>query len=180
MSTLLNTAARIAAVAHRNQVRKQEDVPYSMHPTAVALTLAMHGFPEEVIAAALVHDVLEDTDYPEELMRVELGEKVMAIVDAVTNDDSLPWEEKKMKYIESVRTGPEGAKAVAVADKIHNAEDLLEGYQKQGSDIWTHFNRGKDKKIWFEEAMLAMVKDTWNHPLVDEYASLVERLKTLS
>lgn len=179
--SLIDTAARIAAIAHRNQTRKQEETPYIMHPTAVALMLAKYGFSDEVVAAALVHDVLEDTDFPEEELRVAMGEEVMRIVDAVTNDGSLSWEEKKKKYVETVRVGGEGAWAVATADKIHNAKDLLASAEKQGPAIWGNFNRGKEKKVWFEELMLGMLRDVgWQHPMVEEYAALVERIKTVS
>ncbi|XKT74505.1 MAG: HD domain-containing protein [Patescibacteria group bacterium UBA2163] len=177
MMNLIDTAARIAALAHRQQVRKQEDVPYIMHPVAVALSLAQHGFSDEVVAAALVHDVLEDTDFPESELRTQLGDEVLRIVHAASNDDSLSWEEKKLKYIETVREGGEAVWAVAIADKIHNAKDLLASYEKQGAAVWTHFKRGKDKKMWFEDAMLAMYKkEGWQHPLVAEYEALVQRM----
>ena len=146
----------------------------------VSLKLAKYDFPDEVLAAALVHDVLEDTDYGEEKLREAVGEEVFAIVLAVTNDDSLSWEEKKLKYIETVRNGPEGAKAVATADKVHNMESLLIAYGEQGPKIWEHFNKGKEKKIWFEEEMLKMLRETWQHPLVDEYDSLLQELKQLA
>lgn len=175
--SLIDKAARVAAIAHRTQKRKQVDEPYIFHPVAVALELSRHRFSDEVIAAALVHDVLEDTDYSEEDLRKEMGESVMRIVDAVTNDDSLPWEEKKLKYIETVKEGSEGAKAVATVDKIHNMKDLLSSLEEQGEAVWGHFSRGKEKKLWFEESMLAMLKESWRHPLVDEYERLVAELK---
>jgi hypothetical protein len=103
----------------------------------------------------------------------------MAIVDAVTNDDALSWEEKKKKYIETVRSGPEGAKAVATADKIANARSLLAAHAREGSAVWAHFNAGKEKKLWFEEMMLAMLRETWQDPLVDDYAQLVEAMRAL-
>lgn len=177
--SLVDTAARIAAIAHKKQTRKQDGTPYIMHPAAVALMLAKHGFSDEVVAAALVHDVLEDTDFPEDVLRSEMGEEVMAIVDAVTNEDSLEWEAKKLKYIEAVRNGSDGAKAVATADKIHNLRDLLRSLDQHGDTLWERFNRGKEKKLWFEEAMLAMLKETWQHPLVGEYGSLVKTFRQL-
>ena len=146
----------------------------------VAFLLQKHGFSEEIVAAGLVHDVLEDTDFLEEKLCKELGEEVCVIVKAVTNDDMLSWEEKKLKYIETVRDGPDGTKAVATADKIHNAHSLLAAYEAQGGRVWEHFNKGKEKKMWFEEAMLAMLKETWRHPLVDEYERLVAEMKQLS
>ncbi len=177
--TLLEKAIRIAGRAHEGQKRKGADLPYVTHVFAVALLLAGRGFPEDIIAAALVHDVLEDTDFPEDELRAQMGPSVMEIVDAVTNDEALPWEEKKMKYIRTVKNGPEGAKAVAAADKIHNAESLLEAYEKEGREVWKHFNRGKEKKLWFEEEMLAMLRQEWKDPMVEEYAALVERMRAL-
>lgn len=178
-TSLTEMAARISVFAHGGKTRKGDDLPYIIHPFMVALKLAKYNFPETVIAAALAHDILEDTDYPVEQLKTELGEKVFEVVKAVTNDDSLPWEEKKKKYIETVRNGPDGAKAVAVADKIHNLESLLIAYVEQGPDIWKKFNRGKEQKLWFENEVLKMLKETWQHPLIDEYESLLEQEKRL-
>jgi len=92
MSEHLENAIRIAVVAHQGQVRKDERLPYISHLIAVALILAQHGFSDEVIAAGLTHDVLEDTEYPAEDLRSGIGEGAYAIVAAVTNDDALPWD----------------------------------------------------------------------------------------
>jgi (p)ppGpp synthase/HD superfamily hydrolase len=172
-------SARIAAIAHKEQIRKSGDSPYIVHPFMVALKLVKYNFPETVIAAALLHDVLEDTDYPEDKLREEVGNEVVDIVKSVTNDESLPWEEKKIKYVESVRAGSPEAKVVAVADKIHNLESLLSAHAEQGPDVWKKFNRGKDKKVWYESEVLKMAKETLDHPLVDEYEILIEKVKKL-
>ena len=179
LENIIEKVTRIAVEAHKNQVRKADNSPYIIHPFMVALKLQKYNFEDEVIAAALTHDVLEDTDYPEEKFREELGDEVYKIVKAVTNDDSLVWEEKKKQYIETVRNGPEGAKAVCIADKIHNLECLLIAYNEQGKEVWKKFNRGKDKKVWFETEVLKMLKDTWQHPMIDEYETLVEEEKKL-
>lgn len=177
--SIVRRALRIAVVAHEGQTRKGDGSPLIIHPVSVGLKLVEHNFSEKVIAAAFVHDVLEDTDFSAELLRAELGDEVFAIVKAVTNDDSLIWEEKKKKYIETVRTGPEGSKAVSVADKIDNLESLMRAYREQGPDVWKKFNRGREQKIWFEEEVLKMLKDTWEHPLITEYEGLLRRLKSL-
>jgi len=176
---IIKTALRIAIEAHKNQTRKGDDQPYIIHPVMVALKLTNYNFPDKVIAAALTHDVLEDTDYPVEKLRKELGDEVLEIIKAVTNDQSLPWEEKKKKYVESVRNASEGAKAVAVADKIHNLESLFIAYEEQGPALWKRFNRGKDKKVWFEKEVLQMLKDTWRHPMIEEYERLITKITKL-
>ncbi len=177
IENIIEKATRIAVEAHKNQTRKADDSPYIIHPFMVALKLQKYNFEDEIIAAALTHDVLEDTDYPVEKFREELGDEVYKIVKAVTNDGSLDWEEKKKQYVETVRNGSEGAKAVSVADKIHNLECLLIAYKEQGQEVWKKFNRGKDKKVWFETEVLKMLKETWQHPLIEEYEKLLEIFK---
>lgn len=177
--SIVEKAAKIAMLAHKDQLRKCDDLPYIIHPFMVALKLAKYNFSDTIIAAALAHDVLEDTNYPEENLRKELGDEVMEIVKAVTNDNTLSWEEKKMKYVETVRTGPEGAKAVSVADKIHNLESLFQAYILQGAEVWKNFNRGKEKKLWFENEVLKMLKENWDHPLIAEYETLLGQAENL-
>lgn len=176
---LLERATCMAVAGHATQKRKGEDLAYITHPIRVALMLAQHGFSEEVIAAALVHDILEDTPITEQELRQELGDAVGDIVTAVTNDDSLSWKDKKRAYVESVRAASVEAKAVALVDKIHNAESLIGRHAQLGSALWADFNASKEDKLWFEEEMLTMLQETWKHPLVDEYALLVEQMRTL-
>jgi (p)ppGpp synthase/HD superfamily hydrolase len=176
---IIGKALSIAVEAHRNQRRKGDNLPYIIHPVMVSVKLIKHDFQDEVIAAALTHDVLEDTDFPEEELRKELGDDVLEIVKTRSHDKSLPWEEKKKRYVEAVRRGSESVKAVAVADKIHNMDSFLIAYEEQGPDLWKKFNRGRDEKIWFEKEMLRMFKETWQHPLIAEYEYLLKKVLTL-
>lgn len=178
-TNIIENAAMIAVVAHNGQTRKNDDTPYVMHPISVAITLSRYGFPDHVVAAALVHDVLEDTDFSEEELRQGIGEEAFAIVKTVTNDPNLPWEEQRAAYVEVLRTASPEAKAVSAADKVANMKNLLAAYAEQGPALWDKFNRGKDKKLWFEELMVSMLKETWSHPLIDEYAALVEQMRAL-
>ena len=178
MRALINKAAAIAAFSHRTQERKQGG-PYIAHPAAVGIILARHGFSDEVVAAGLTHDVLEDTDFPMDQFRAELGDQVFAIVQAVTYDPLLSREEKRTKYVQTVRTANEEVKAVSIADKIANATDLLLTAEKEGRKVWGYFNHGRDKKLEQEEVLLAMFKETWQHPLVMEYENLVIRIRAL-
>lgn len=177
--SLIEKAIRIAAVAHKGQTRKDGDIPYVVHPFMVAVKLLQHGFRDEVIAAALTHDVLEDTNFVEEKLREELGEEVVAIVKTVSEDKSLPWEERKEKYIETVKNGSVEAKAVSIADKISNTENLLAGYSIHGPTMWKYFSRGYKKMLWDRELALTMFKDTWKHPLIDEYEKVMASFRLL-
>ncbi len=176
---LVEKAFVLALRAHEGQMRKDAPTPYIVHPVRVAILLARYGLSDTVVAAGLVHDVVEDTSLSLEDVRRELGEEVAAIVAPVTHDDTLSWDDKKKAYIEAVRAASEGAKAVSVADKIANAESLIAAHEREGSAVWLHFNAGREKKLWFEESMLAMLQESWPHPLVDAYAQLVEQMKEL-
>ena len=177
--TLIEKADALAARAHEGQMRKEGGVPYITHPRAVAAMLKEYGFSDTVVAAALVHDTVEDTPVTIDEVRRELGDEVAALVAPVTHDDSLSWEEKKQKYIDTVCAASVEVKAISTADKIHNAESFIAGYARQGKAMWGHFNRERAKKLWFEEAMLTMLRETWDHPMVGRYAALVEQMKAL-
>lgn len=177
--TLIEKADQFAERAHKGQMRKGSHTPYIVHPRAVAGILAAHGFSDTVVAAALVHDTVEDTPVTLDEVRREFGDEVARLVEPVTHDDTLSWEDKKQKYIDTVRVASDEVKAIATADKIHNAQSLLASYDTEGPVVWTHFNRGREQKLWFEEAMLAMLQETWQHPLVEEYAKLVAQMKRL-
>jgi hypothetical protein len=68
---------------------------------------------------------------------------------------------------------------VSIADKIHNLESLLIAYEQLGPSIWDKFNTTKDKKIWAENELLKMYKQSLNHPLVIEYQNLVNKINQL-
>jgi len=176
---LTELAARLAIRAHEGQRRKSDRTPYIIHPFMCALKLTDHDFSDVIVSAALVHDVLEDTEVTELELRDALGDAVVDIVCVVSEKKELPWEERKKEYVEAVRKGPESAKAVSIADKIHNMQSLLTAYDRDGDLLWEKFNRSVEKKLWFEELCLSMFKETWDHPLIDEYEELVAKMRLL-
>ena len=177
--SIIEKAMQLALEAHEGQTRKDSDTPYITHPVAVALLVARYGFSETVIASALVHDVLEDTDVTYERLAAELGESIAHMVLSLTHNNALPWEEKKLGYIRLVEEATDEVKAISTADKIINAQSLLEAYAKNGQKVWSYFNASREKKLWFEEAMLLMLQQSWKHELVLLYAEQVEKLRKL-
>lgn len=176
---LIEKAAKIAIIAHAEQTRKDKETPYIIHPFMVSFMLVKYGFSDTVIASALVHDVLEDTDFSEGQLRKELGDDVVNIVKMVSEDKSLSWEDRKKAYIERIGRSSEDVKAVSIADKIHNLQNMLDSYEEKGPEFWKNFNRGKEQQLWFANESLAMFKKTWQHPLVNEYEVLVENFNKL-
>lgn len=176
---LISKAHKIMLSAHGQQKRKTDGSPYIIHPLMVAKKLARLDFSDAVIAAAMVHDVLEDTEVDEKTLRQELGDEVINIILPLSEDKSLEWEERKKIYIEKVKNASIETKAVAIADKIHNLESLIAGHKDMGPIIWTKFNRGREQKINFENEMLQAFKDSWNHPMIAEYDKLLREVEKL-
>ncbi|USN88979.1 MAG: bifunctional (p)ppGpp synthetase/guanosine-3',5'-bis(diphosphate) 3'-pyrophosphohydrolase [Candidatus Nomurabacteria bacterium] len=179
MMTLTEKALRLATAAHKDQVRKSDGSPYITHPVMVGVLLKEYGFSEAVVAAGFTHDVLEDTSVTREELAAKLGEDVAVMVDGVSEDKDLSWEARKERYVAGVVAAGEGVRAVSIADKIHNAESILNDYEHKGRAVWNVFNRGKAKKLWFEELLYTELKKDWEHPLLERYGRLIEQLKGL-
>ncbi len=126
---LLLKALSFAAHKHRDQRRKDAAAsPYINHPIALAEVLAGEGRVTdiEVLAAALLHDTIEDTATTGEELREHFGERIAAMVDEVTDDQKLPKPERKRLQIEHAAQLSAGAKLVKLADKICNLRDVAE------------------------------------------------------
>lgn len=174
--TRTESALRLALRAHATQIRKTDGSPYIVHPIMVAHFLTQHGVSEEVIVAALLHDVLEDTAVTPEEVEAIGGEAVLHIVKAVSENKDLPWEERKEAYVHTVVQSGESVWLVSVADKIHNAESLLDHSALVGEEAWSVFNRGKESKLWFETLLHTELSKVWQHPLLDRYGALIAAL----
>jgi len=169
---------------HGGQTRKGDGFPYLEHPLEVGYKLWKNKFSNDVIVAGLCHDLIEDTKCTEQEILENCGPEVLKIVKAVSNDETLSdkkdWEKKKEMYIKSVEDGGEEAIAVSIMDKICNLQSFFDQYEKEGPALWKRFNRGKEKKLWFEKAVLGMAKKHWENPLLNQLEKLVIKLENTS
>ena len=125
---LVLKAAAFAADKHRMQRRKDAEAsPYINHPLALGHILSSVGGVTDgtVIAAALLHDTVEDTETSADELHVEFGPAIAGIVTEVTDDKSLPKEERKRLQVAKARAKSNGAKLVKLADKISNLRDIV-------------------------------------------------------
>lgn len=129
MTNKLLAAIAFAAQKHRDQRRKDESAsPYINHPIALANFLANEGGidDERVLIAAILHDTIEDTETSEQELVREFGQEIASIVLEVTDDKSLPKDERKRLQIEHAASLSRRAKLVKLADKICNLRDIAE------------------------------------------------------
>ena len=124
---LIIRATAFAADKHRNQRRKDAEAsPYINHPIALANVLAHEASIEDpaVLAAALLHDTIEDTATTAQELDLAFGSEIASIVVEVTDDKSLPKAERKQAQIEHAPYLSTSAKLVKLADKICNLRDV--------------------------------------------------------
>ncbi|XP_058792426.1 guanosine-3',5'-bis(diphosphate) 3'-pyrophosphohydrolase MESH1 [Phymastichus coffea] len=134
--SLIIYCANFAAEKHSRQRRcNKEQTPYINHPIGVANILVQEGevFDPDVIAAALLHDTVEDTETTFEEIEKYFGEKIRKIIEEVTDDKSLPKQERKQLQIEHAAKSSQEAKLVKLADILYNLRDL----EKETPVGWT-------------------------------------------
>lgn len=150
-SELVERALRTAHAAHAGQRRKcASDVPYVTHPMHVALVLARLGVEEHVVAAGILHDVVEDCDgWDHARLEREFGGEVAAIVRELTEDKSRVWEQRKQQGIAKARTLSAAAATVKAADKLHNLRTLIAELRsgEPAELVWARFRGGRERTI---------------------------------
>jgi len=170
----------IASRAHDGHYRKGSGVPYISHPMSVMLIAASVTNDEDVLLAALFHDILEDVpeNYSRAEMEDEFGPRVVEIVEGVTKDSSLPsWQERADAYLEQLSHGSEESVIVAAADKFHNLSQTLEDLDRDGHALWERFRSTPSQQLWWYTSVRNVIAERLpGMPLLDDLDVLIERL----
>lgn len=126
---LIAKAFDVASKMHAGQLRKSGE-PYIIHPMAVAKILAELGMDEATVAAGLLHDVVEDTDYSKEQLAEDFGEEIALLVDGVTKLSSIVADSKEIRQAESMRkmflamSKDIRVLIIKLADRLHNLRTI--------------------------------------------------------
>jgi (p)ppGpp synthase/HD superfamily hydrolase len=122
---LVHSALAWAEERHRGQNRVIDDAPFILHPFEVAALLSGRGFDEEVVAAGLLHDVVEETEAGIDEVRDRFGDRVARIVEALTEDDSIEdYTARKAALRARVAAADGDVHAVYAADKLAKTREL--------------------------------------------------------
>ena len=163
----IRKALRVAAVQHDKQYRKDNLTPFIIHPYEVALIVSEYIDDEDIISAALLHDLLEDTSgYSYEKLKEEFGEKVANIVQSLT-DEPLPdfdWNQKHQKYLENLKTASDEAVLVCLVDKFSNVSTAPVNQDR----------------VWYYQGVIDIAKSrelTKNFKLLSDFENLVSNNK---
>lgn len=184
-SPFVEQALRFAAKKHGTQVRKGTEVPYLTHLASVTLILARAGFDdEEVLAAALLHDALEDADVTADEIIERFGRRVaelVAVASEIKCDASgakRPWRSRKEEHLARVTGESVEGRAIVLADKLHNLGTLLDDLAGDPAEVWSRFNSSPEEQFWYYKSVYdAIGEATPLLPLRAEYGVLLERLR---
>jgi (p)ppGpp synthase/HD superfamily hydrolase len=154
-SQLVHLALGIAREAHAGQIRNGSGGrPYIEHPIAVAERIATAGYDDETIAAALLHDVVEDSGLTVADLRERFGGTIAALVDVLSDDESISsYANRKAEHRARVAVFGEPALAIYAADKLTNVSALRRAYAKQGEQVAEEFKVPLELKldVWAED-----------------------------
>jgi (p)ppGpp synthase/HD superfamily hydrolase len=180
--SVFERAIAFATRAHAGAKRKGTGIPYIVHPIEAAAIASTMTTDEEMLAAAVLHDVLEDTEAtPEELERL-FGTRILRLVQDETENKrkDLPpqdtWKIRKQEtitYLEE-RASRE-AKMLALADKLSNMRAIYRDFQILGDELWQRFNE-KDKRMhaWMYRAISNALQELSEYMVWHEYNWLID------
>jgi len=179
----IHKAINIASWLHGGTSRKTDnDIPYIVHPFSVAFILSEYTDDEDVIAAGLLHDVLEDVEgYSARKMEEDFGQRVLKLVQEVSEDkkpgdknERETWDYRKNKYLKDIEKASKEALLIACADKIHNLSSTVDAYQRKGKVIFEKFNAPMEKRMRYYEKILKIFKKHLDCPIVREFEDVYE------
>ncbi len=163
--TRLQLAIDYAARMHEGQIRKLSHVPYILHPMEAAAVAASLTDDEDVIIAALLHDVLEDTDATEEEVEELFGKRVLALVKSETENKrkdqpaSVTWKIRKQESLDELAKANREEKIVWLSDKLSNMRALSKDYVLIGNRVFEAFNeRRKAQHEWYYRSILGLLE----------------------
>lgn len=186
---LFDEALKFACEKHSGQRRKLSDVPYFVHPMEVATIAATMSDSQELLAAALLHDTVEDTDTTLEEIREKFGKRVSLLVMTETEDkreDRPPKETWKLRKEETLaileHTKDLDVKKLWLGDKLSNIRSFYRGYRKEGDSFWNHFNQNDPaQQEWYYRTIAVALSDLKGYDAYEEFTELIEKVfnKTL-
>ena len=181
-SELISEAINFATKAHGKQKRKGSDTPYMIHPLRVALTLTELTNDDEIIAAGILHDTLEDTDAKEYGIKSAFGERVLTLVKGASEPNHFDddWEDRKWHTIKFLKTAPLDIVQITFVDKLDNLISIRDDLLEIGEDTWGKFHRGRRKQKWYyenlKEVFIKRVSDGLDRNDVREYEEVFDEV----
>lgn len=181
---LINGALEFAINAHMNQLRKGSNLPYILHPMEAATIVSSITFDPAVIAAALLHDVVEDTGVTIDDIEAQFGSRVAELVSAETENkrEGIPpastWRVRKEEAIKHIaECGDRDVKIVCLGDKLSNMRSMCRDYALIGDALWQRFHQKDPRQHeWYYRSMAECMSELKDYPAWKEFNWLINQL----
>ena len=182
-SDILDRAILFATEAHRGAFRKGTQIPYILHPLEAAAIAATITVDHEVLAAAVLHDVIEDTAVTEEELLEVFGSRVAELVCAESENKraDLPagdtWRIRKKETLDALlEEDRREVKILVLADKLSNIRSIHRDFRALGEALWERFNmKDPDQIGWYYRSIGEALESELGETLAwKEYRGLVE------
>ena len=182
---ILDDAINFAVQAHSGIVRKASGMPYILHPLEVTAIAGTMTYDREVLAAAVLHDTVEDAGISIEEIRERFGERVAFLVAAETEDkmrEMSPSESWRMRKESSLRMLEEEndvyAMIICLGDKLSNLRTISGDYDQIGDQLWQRFKapNGKEDMAWYYRTLAKSLCELAGTPPYEEYLQLLDKI----
>ena len=166
--TLVTEAVIFAGQKHDGMLRKGTELPYIVHPVEVlAIASALTGDPE-ILAAAVLHDVIEDCGVTEEQLSMRFGARVTRLVLSETQlsagDPFETWDMRKKEAIARIARGGRSVKLIALADKLSNMRAIHRDYDRDSDTMFLRFHQhDKSRHAWYYRSMVNLLKEEFGN-----------------
>ena len=180
---LLDRAIVFAVRAHSGTERRGKGIPYIVHPLEAMEIVATMTPDQELLAAAALHDTVEDTDVTIAQIQTEFGDRVAELVAMESDEphqsrDSIEnWRARKQAAIDRLARASRDAKIVALGDKLSNMRAIARDYVEQGDNLWNLFH-AKDRKDheWHYRGLAASLRELQETFAYKEFEQLINQV----
>lgn len=179
---LVSEATLFAVKAHDGMRRKKSGVPYILHPLEAAVIVSTMTDDQKVIAAAILHDVVEDTDITIDEIEEKFGKRVRELVESETENKrsdipaSETWRIRKEESLEVLKNTLDiEVLMVWLGDKLANIRSIYRELQKEGDALWKKFNqKDVNEHAWYYFSIVKLTKRLSHTSAWLEFKTLVE------
>ena len=184
-TSLLDKAIVFAVKAHAGTERRGKGFPYIVHPMEALEIVATLTPDQELLAAAVLHDTVEDTSVTLETIRREFGDRVAHLVEeesdtfqeGVSEEES--WHQRKQAAIDRLARASRDAKMVALGDKLSNMRAIARDYSVLGDALWSIFHVQDPKEHeWHYRGLAESLKELQGTFAYQEFEQLVNQVFT--
>ena len=183
-TAFLDKAIKFATDAHAGTERRGKGFPYIVHPLEAMAIVATMTPDQELLAAAVLHDTVEDTDVTIRTLKEHFGDRVASLVEAESDvfidglSETDSWHTRKQAAIDRIAKASQEAKMVALGDKLSNMRAIARDYKRQGDKLWDLFHApgGKADHEWHYRGLAASLKSLAGTDAYDEFKTLIDEV----